>query len=75
MISNSAILIADGIGRLIEQFGRDLFTFVVNGQEFTVTIIEAIVLSPQVVNELKHDNTTQHNVMLLKIVELKVTIF
>jgi hypothetical protein len=47
MISNSAILIADGIVRLIELFGRNVFTFVVNGQEVEVSIIEAILLSPK----------------------------
>jgi hypothetical protein len=63
MIPNSAILIADGIGRLNDFFGRDLFTFVVNREEFTVTIVEALLLSPYVVNELKSDNTTQRFVI------------
>jgi hypothetical protein len=60
MISNSAILITDGIGRLIDFFDRDLFTFVVNGQGFRVSVIEALLLSPHVGNALNQDNTTRH---------------
>jgi hypothetical protein len=62
-ISNRAILIADGIGRIIQFIGEYLFTFVVNGKEFTIPIIEALLLSPHVANELNQDNTTQRYVI------------
>jgi hypothetical protein len=54
---------ADGIRRLIDLFAENQFTFVVNGQEHPVRLVEAVLLSPHVASQFKMDNTTQRFVV------------
>jgi hypothetical protein len=59
----TAGFLADGIHRLMDLFEEDLFTFVMNGQEYSIPLFEAVLLSPRVFSQLKMDNTTRRYVI------------
>jgi hypothetical protein len=48
---------ADGITRLIEVVGEKDFIFIVNGQEYSVSAVEAILLSPRLFDFTEQDGT------------------
>jgi hypothetical protein len=54
---------SEGIHRLIEVMGSDTFQFVVNGENTTVSLFEAIILSPKTSMELQHDMTTRQYII------------
>jgi hypothetical protein len=58
-----AAFMADGIVRLLETIPSDDFTFVVNGTESRVSLVEALLLSPHVGSDLKHDANTRRCVI------------
>jgi hypothetical protein len=57
--SPCAFFIPDGIRRLNNIIARDDFIFVVNGHEYFVSVVEAILLSPTVSSEFTLDVTTR----------------
>jgi hypothetical protein len=57
-LSPFSVFLADGIDRLNEMIERERFTFVVNGNECFVSIVEAILLSPKVFELIQSDPTT-----------------
>jgi hypothetical protein len=57
--SKIAAFRADGIRRLLNTIPSDEFKLVVNGEETSVSLFEAIVLSSHIASELQHDITTR----------------
>jgi hypothetical protein len=55
--SRIATFRADGIRRLIDTIPSDEFQIVVNGEETSVSLFEAILVSPHIASELQHDIT------------------
>jgi hypothetical protein len=53
----SAWFLGDGITRLIDAIGGINFTFTVNGYGYSVSVIEAILLSSRILPELENDCT------------------
>jgi hypothetical protein len=60
---HTAVFMTEGIRRLNDVLGGDPFVFVINEQEYVVTVIEAIFLSSHVASALKMDNTVSQFVI------------
>jgi hypothetical protein len=50
-------MMKDGLGRLLETFGHESFTFVVKNRNMKSTLAEALLISPAVYAELQCENT------------------
>jgi hypothetical protein len=55
----SAAFLTDGIRRLIDAMSEDPFVFIINGQNYILCLVEAILLSPRATSALQMDLTTR----------------